>query len=266
VSEDEILVTLVGLVVGPVMWAWWLLRLGQISAQQRRPRQLISVAIALIVCTGLIITVLNTAASFDVVDALQYQVMYTVLGMAWLRASASLFPFAGLSVRDDVVERSNPAAAVACAGALFGIACCYAGANIGDGPGWPVVVFCGLLSTGTLIAAWIALVSLSPVSDSVNIDRDAAAGLRLGAFLIACGLILGRATAGDWESVRSAMNDYAQFVPGVIALVALAALVERMARPTAERPQGQIVTWGLLPAIAYLVAAVALLLARALSA
>ena len=59
-----------------------------------------------------------------------------------------------LSARDDVVERSNRAAIPAIAGGLLAITLCFAGGNIGDGPGWWVVMFCGVLSTGTLLLAW----------------------------------------------------------------------------------------------------------------
>lgn len=259
-SEDEILVTVIGLVLGPGAWIFSLLRMWQVSSQQRRPSQLIIVMAAVLFGTGIIIGVLITAASFDVVGAIQYQVMYAVIGMAWLRGSAVMFPLAGVSLRDDVVERGNPAAAAGCAGALIGVAACYAGANIGDGPGWYVVIFCSLLSTGTLFVAWIALTNLSPVADSVTIDRDTAAGIRLGAFLIACGLILGRATAGDWVSAESALADLARYLPAAIVLVAIAVWVERMARPTAQQPRVAMMPWGIVPSIVYLAIAAALLI------
>jgi len=260
VSEDEVFVTLTALVLGPAAWLFSLLRMWQAGSQPRRPSQILLVMIALLIGTGLIIAVLSTTASFDVVGAIQYQAMYTMLGLAWLRGGASLFPLAGVSLRDDVVERGNPAAALACSGGLIGIACCYAGANIGDGPGWWVVVFCSLLSTGTLFVAWIALTNLSPVADSVTIDRDVAAGLRLGAFLIACGVILGRATAGDWVSAESAIVDFARFLPTVIVLVIMAAWVERITRPTPQQPQSSMMS-GVLPSIVYISVAVGMLIA-----
>jgi len=259
-SEDEVVVTLVALALGPGLWAYSLFKTWEVSSQQHRPGQIIPVMIALLTGAAIIIAVLNTMASFDVVGAPRYQVMYTFVGLAWLRGGAALFSLAGISLRDDLIERSNEAAAVAWTGALVGVACCYAGANIGDGPGWNVVVFCALLSTGTLIVAWIALTQLCPVADSVTIDRDGAAGLRLGAFLIACGVILGRATAGDWVSAESALADFARYLPAMIVLLAIAAWVERMARPTAQQPHPVIVTWGVLPSIVYFAVAVAVLI------
>jgi uncharacterized membrane protein YjfL (UPF0719 family) len=218
------------------------------------------VMIALLIGAGLIVAVLYTAASFDVVGAIQYQIMYAALGMAWLRVSAEAFPLAGVSLRDDVIERGNLPAALACGGALIGVAACYAGANIGDGPGWWVVVFCSLLSTGTFFVAWTALTNLSPVADSVTIDRDTAAGLRLGAFLIACGLILGRGTAGDWVSAESAIVDVARLLPAVIVLVAVGAWVERITRPTPQQPRAPMM-WGVLPSIVYIAVAIGMLIA-----
>ncbi len=244
--------TLVGLALGPAAWTLLIFRVWEVTSEQRRPAQFLPLLIGLLAGIAIIVAVLMTAASFDVVGAAQYQIMYALLGMAWLRCACELFPFAGVSFRDDVIERSNEAAAAAWTGALIGVACCYAGANIGDGPGWYVVVFCALLSTGTLITAWIALTRFSPVADSVTIDRDGAAGLRLGAFLISCGVILGRATAGDWVSAESALADFLRFLPAVIALIALATLFEQAARPTAQRPRPSLLLWGVLPSIMYL--------------
>ena len=60
-------------------------------------------------------------------------------------------------------------------------------ANIGDGPGWWVVVFAAGLATAALFAAWLVLAQIGHGVDAVTIDRDLAAGVRLGAFLAACG-------------------------------------------------------------------------------
>src|SRR3989337_1582139 len=119
--------------------------------------------------------------------------MYLVLGLAWLRIAEWFFGFAGLSVRDDIVERRNGAAVPAVVGAMAGVTFCYAGANVGDGPGWGGVAFSAGLATGALFAAWLAFGVLGHGIDAVTIDRDTAAGVRLGAFLAACGFVLGRA-------------------------------------------------------------------------
>ena len=105
------------------------------------------------------------------------------------------------------MERANGSASLAVAGAIIGITLAYAGGNIGDGPGWWVVVFCAALATLALFAAWMLLELASGVSDAVTVDRDPSAGMRLGGFLVACGLILGR-SAGDWISVDATVRDF----------------------------------------------------------
>ena len=40
---------------------------------------------------------------------------------------------------------------------MLGVTLCYAGGNIGNGPGWWVVVFSAGLSTVALFAAWMVL-------------------------------------------------------------------------------------------------------------
>jgi len=140
---------------------------------------------AVTVSALLLVGVLKTVASFDVVDDIRYKFMYLVLGLAWLRFAAVAFAFVGVSARDDAIERGNSAAAIALAGALVGAALCYVGGNIGDGPGWWVVVFSAVLSTLTSLVFWIVLSLCSPVIDAVVIDRDRATGARLAGFLIA---------------------------------------------------------------------------------
>jgi uncharacterized membrane protein YjfL (UPF0719 family) len=181
--------------------------------------------------------------------------MYVVLGLAWLRAAEVTFAYLGLSPRDDLVERGNKAAIAAVVGALVGVTFCYAGGNIGDGPGWWVVLFSAALATVTLIATWALLTRLSPVADSVTIDRDPAAGVRLGTFLAACGIILGRGVAGDWHSAWGTVIDLAPALPAVAAILVLAVAVERFARPTGERPHAPFVALGVLPSLLYLMIA-----------
>jgi uncharacterized membrane protein YjfL (UPF0719 family) len=256
-SPDELLVTVTGVILGPLLWAVWLLQMLRVRALRPRGPGVFSIGLALAACAALVFVILDRFASFDVVDAPQYQFMYVVLGLAWLRAVVTLFPFAGLSPRDDVVERGSAAAGFAMAGALAGVTLCYAGGNIGDGPGWWVVVFSAALATATLLVAWAALAQLTPVADAVTIDRDPSAGMRLGAFLSSCGLILGRGVAGDWASGSATVADFAAALPGLAALWLLAVLIERTARPTPRRPRAPVALWGVVPALLYLAIALA---------
>jgi uncharacterized membrane protein YjfL (UPF0719 family) len=250
-SGDEVVVTVVALLLGPVAWVIWLFRMsGAQRVRQHATLDLLAGAVA--ISAILIFAILRTAASFDVVDDPRYQIMYLVLGLAWLRVAQSGFAFAGISARDDVVERGNRAAAVALAGALIGTALCYSGGNIGDGPGWWVVVFCAALATGTFMLAWLLLTTFTSIADAVAIDRDRAAGLRLGAFLIALGLVLGRGVAGDWHSGPETITDFGAALPAAAVILGTAIGVERSVGLSPERPHGPAISAGVVPAVFYL--------------
>jgi len=260
-SDDEVIVTLLALVLGPGWWAITLIRLARIAPLRPGALAVQALTVTISLCGVGILLVLKTLASFDVVGAAEYQFMYGVLGLAWLRVAERFFAFAGLSVRDDLVERRNTAAIPAMAGAFVGLACCYAGGNIGDGPGWWVVVFSAGLASALVFVAWLMLAHFSPVMDAITIDRDPAAGVRLGVFLAAAGLLLGRAVAGDWYSVADTIGDAAAVVPALGVMLVVALIVERVARPTAQRPRTPFVSYGLVPAVVY-----AAIVAAALSA
>ena len=164
-------------------------------------------------------------------------------------AGGAVFTYLGLSVRDDVIERRNRAATLAFGGALIGVTCCYAGGNVGDGPGWWVVVLSAALATATLIVVWMLFTQVTPVSDTIVIDRDPAAGWRLAGLLVACGVLLGRSVAGDWTTAHEMVADWVRWLPIVSAIVVAAILLERLARPRVGRPLAPVVALGLLPAV-----------------
>ena len=258
-SGDEVLVTVLALVVGPVWWAITLIGLARVGPIRPGALAVQALTVTISLCGVAILVVLKTLASFDVVGAGEYQFMYGVLGVAWLRLGERFFAFAGLSLRDDLVERRNRAAIPAMVGAFAGLTCCYAGGNIGDGPGWWVVVFSAGLASALLFLAWLLLAQFSPVMDAITIDRDPAAGVRLGVFLAAGGLLLGRAVAGDWYSVADTLGDAAAVIPALGVMLVVALIVERVAHPTPERPRAPLLSLGLVPAVLYIAVAVAAL-------
>lgn len=258
-SDDEVLVTLLALVVGPVWWTFTLIHLARIGPIRPGALAVQALTVTISLCGIAILLVLKTLASFDVVGAPEYQFMYGVLGLAWLRVGERFFALAGLSLRDDLVERRNRAAIPAMAGAFAGLTCCYAGGNIGDGPGWWVVLFSAGLASALLFVAWLMLAQFSPVMDAITIDRDPAAGVRLGVFLAAGGLLLGRAVAGDWYSVADTIGDAAAMIPALGVMVVVAMIVERVAHPTPQRPRAPLLALGLVPALIYVAVVVAAL-------
>ena len=264
-SPDETIVTIASVVLGPALWLLWLGSTARIRTLRPGRTAAGPLAGALALCTAMLFLVLTTWASFDVVSDPRYVFMYLVLGLAWLRLSTFLFPLVGLSLRDDLFERRNRAALATTIGGLAALTLCYAGANIGNGPGWWVVVFSAALATGTLLLAWILLGQITGVTESVTIGRDPAAGLRLGAFLVAAGMVLGRAVAGDWYSAADTVADFLIVMPALLALLVAGVVIERTVRTTAPRSYGPLIQFGVAPAVMYVGIAAIALLYRALT-
>ena len=255
-SPDEALVLVASLIVLLAAWTGWYWQAATIAVRlsPREGRPLLYVIP--LVCVLVLWMVLRELASFDVREAPQYLFLYMALGLAWVGALIRGTAFAGISMRDDVLERRNGAAAIAIGGAMLGLTFAFAGGNIGDGPGWWVVVFAAGLATLALFLSWLALDALTGVSDAITIDRDRASGLRLAGFLVAAGLIVGRASAGDWVSAGATLVDFALVGWPVLPLLALATVAERSMRPTPERPAGSAVGSGVIPALLYILIAV----------
>ncbi|MFS0723578.1 hypothetical protein [Paenibacillus sp. 1P07SE] len=180
-----------------------------------------------VMATIIILRVLRTSASFDVVDDGLYISMYLLLGFLCLAfGSMMLRMVLDLSWDDDALRRSNRAGIAAVAGAFLGMTMIYTGANIGDGPGWWTVVVAG----GLGFAAWLALAAqfnkFAHVSEQITVDRDIASGIRFGAYLLASGIFLGRASAGDWTSWWMTIVEFLDGWP-VLLLVLWALQVER---------------------------------------
>lgn len=256
-SGDEVAVLVLSGIAAATAWSVWIVTLFRVPRIRRehagRPLMFVVPLLAL----GLLFLVLRTAASSDVRESGTYLTFYMVMGAAWIGAASLWMGIVGISPRDDVAERGNQAAAYAIAGGVVAIALCFAGGNIGDGPGWWVVVFSAALATGVFYLLWVFFEDRTSVSDAVTIDRDTASGIRLAGFLIACGLILGRAVAGDWVSVGATLRDFAIVAWPVMVLFVLALLLEPASRPTPARPLPSVATRGVLPGLGYIAAAAA---------
>ncbi len=255
-SDDEVFVTIASLALTAIAWGVWYVQPRRVRAHRRRVAGRWLLDVAPLLSAAVLFLVLKGAAADDVRNDSAYMTLYFLLGMAWVGVSLRCLPLLGLSVRDDVLERGNAGASYAVAGAMLAITLCYAGGNVGNGPGWWVVVFSAALATAALFVAWFLFESMAWISDVITIDRDTSAGIRLGGLLVACGAIFGRAVAGDWVSAAATVGDFASVAWFALVLVALAALVERAARPTPERPTSPTFAFGLVPAVLYIVAAV----------
>lgn len=250
-SDDELCLMMVAVGFGLTFWVVYYV---QFAARPRlRPAPPTQAALLLtpVVCLGALLGMLTTAASFDVVSNGLYVALYFCYGAAWIGGMVQITEYLGVGMRADAVERGNSAAGYAVTGALLGFTACYAGGNIGDGPGWWAVTFAAGLATTGFVALWALTEAATHMSEAVTIERDPAAGVRMGGFLLALGLILGRAAAGDFYNFDQQFNDFAR--QGVLAVgVVLAALVlERLLRPTPERPSAPALA-GVPAALVYL--------------
>ncbi len=236
-SGDETMILLVSLGVAALAWYRWYAATRVRVLAVRNTGRSIFIATPPI-CLAMLFMVLRLWAANDVRYSGTYLMFYTVAGAAWVGFCALWLGFLGISPRDDVIERQNLAAAFATAGAIAGITFSFAGANIGNGPGWWVVVFSAGLSTGAFFGLWALVERFTAISDLVTVDRSVDGGLRLGGFLIAIGMILGRAVAGDWVSAEATVRDFVIRAWPVLPLTALAVMIERVQSPDPNARNG----------------------------
>jgi hypothetical protein len=251
-SEDESVVFFVSLGLAAVFWIrWWYQGLA-VSWLGERSRGRPWLLGAPLFCGVMLWYVLRYLASFDVRDSTLYVAFYMALGAAWVGGVVRLTSLLGISFRDDALERRNPAATAVITGAMVGFTAAFAGGNIGDGPGWWVVVYCALLATGGLLILWTLLEWMGQLAESITVERDLASGIRLGGFLVAAGLVLGRAVAGDWHSLAATHRDFARLAWPAVLLAALAALTDAFCRLSGERPAPSPGFCGALPAVLFI--------------
>jgi hypothetical protein len=148
-SGDEVLVLLTGSVVGLICWGIWLYRTQSVHDLYGSWRERLMLMVTPAACAMLLWIILKLYAAEDVRHAGEYLLMYSAMGAGWVGILALyFFPYFGFHYLDDAVERANPAATAAICGALIGFTFAFAGGNIGDGPGWWVVVFSSGLADG----------------------------------------------------------------------------------------------------------------------
>lgn len=151
--------------------------------------------------------VLQTGAATDIVGF--YTWLYVAFSLAVLYLGGFAWPVLLLYHPADVVERGNLAAGLVYGGFVLGTAFAFGGALTGDGPGWWVVLVFFLLAYFELRAN-LSLVSRisGGLRDDVRLERDASAGLLLGAVATASGLVAGAAAAGDFLGWEHGLPDY----------------------------------------------------------
>jgi hypothetical protein len=232
------------------MWVSYYVRWAHFGdhPQPKLPRALVFLMLPL--SAILIFGLLRTLASHDVREDRRYLTMYTAMGLLWVPLATRFF-LPGISLRDDFYERGNASAGYAAVGFMVGSLLCFAGGNIGDGPGWWVVVFCAIIANTTLWALWLTAARFTRAVDLVTIDRDPALGMRLGGFFLACGLVLGRAVAGDWISLDATLRDFGRKAWPALILMVVYIGAERFSRARYHRDEQALFGRGVVPALFY---------------
>jgi hypothetical protein len=249
---DELLSWGIGL--GGSIWFGrrWIDRLGRGVGWCSVPRR-VSAALAVLpvaLLVGLAFA-LRAAAAREVREDGAYVLLFVLLGAVWLGVAVEALSWLGLSIDDDVVDRRNPAAAWALAGALVSVSLSYGFANFGEGETIWTTLGPAQLALVACLLLWAAHQRVSGAADAIGIDRDASAGLRFAGMAIATGLIIGRAMAGDYVSAEATVADlWRQGWPAPVVVV-LAAGVERAVPVTPSYQRRLLLDTGFVPAVAY---------------
>ena len=255
------IIIIASLIVGWYFWKNWYMAVwsDQLHKVRSNPA-ILYLQLVPVLCATIIGYVLLLFSASDVRTSAFYIFEYLVLGIAWVAICEWLFRYLGISAIFDVVERRNLAAFAAITGAFIGVACCYAGGNVGEGPGAEVVFFASGLATLIFFVLWWLFSIVTQVDYTITSDRDITAGLRLGGFLAAAGVILGRAAAGNWVSYSATVNDMILYGSPALLLWVIAIVFERIIKSAADRPAPASIWYGVLPALFYISAAAAYLL------
>jgi hypothetical protein len=221
--------------INAIAWAKWCHNTLGVSPLRARPNAPVLLLGNPFLCFGLILVVLMTASSRNVRGSAFYALLYELTAGLWLAGGMALFPFFGVSLRDDVLERANPGALWAVSGALLGLTACFAGANVGNGPGPQAVLFTAIVASAAFFLVWYFMdLAVGRWSEAITIDRNLGAGARLGVLLLCAGLAFGSAMTGDWVSAGATMRDFFIRSWPVAPALCLAALAERRLRRSSK--------------------------------
>jgi hypothetical protein len=234
-SGDEVMVLLVSGLLALASTISWMVNLFQPWRARRTIPRVLLVFVPVAAWVGLLV-VLRALASADVRQDPFYLTFYLIMGAAWCGMVMWCLPLVGLSARDDIAEQDNRAAVPALIGAFLGVMACYAGANVGDGPGWWCVVWAGGIATIAWFIAAGVVGSYGRLIEQVTVERDDAAGVRLGSVLLGSGVLCGRGAAGDWSDALTTVSEFTAAWP-VIPLIAVAVTAERVLRTSPDRPE-----------------------------
>jgi hypothetical protein len=262
-SGDEVVFMIVACAAALIGFAWWYFNIARSGRWRADRRCQVVLAGAPLVALLVLFVVLQTLADpVYVAGHLDYMLLFLAGGAMWMFVWTGLVALCGVSARHDALEGRNFAAAVALAGGMLGLMLSYAGSNIGNGPTiWTTLVPAAVAAL-SLLALWVVLALVGPVHDAITVDHDLSAAVRLAAFLVGAGAILGRAMAGDWHGYAETWTEFARLAWPVLLLLLLAATMNRIGAPTPVNPRPSVVTAGVVPGLIILLLAGAYVMCR----
>lgn len=237
-SDLETAALLVSLGIAVVGWAHLLRRASALNPQVRRGGTGGLGCIALVLVFAINLIVLRFLAAGDVRGDARYILLYLLMSLAATTLTMVALRLFGLRTA-DIAERGNRAAATLLFCALVAGGFAFAGANIGDGPGFQVVLFSAALSYGAIFVLALAHTAASRTMYRILVDRDRGTAFRFGCLLIACGIVLGRAVAGTWVDEGTTIADFFRIGWPAAALVVADIVLARAS--LARAPNGSLV-------------------------
>lgn len=181
--------------------------------------------------------------AIEIRDGQDYILLALLMGGAWFSVYVHGFQWLGIGLFEDACERTNSAAAVALSGGIVGGNLLYCGSICGEGPSFWNNVFTITLAGAAWFFVWVCLEFAGDFSRRIAEERGAASGRRLAGFLVATGVILGRAAAGNWESMDATVGSLVADGWPALALVPLAAGWERFTARVREPAESPLAGW-----------------------
>lgn len=236
-SEPEILATFICFGLAVLGWGHLFLRGNWVKPMVRRGGMGGFGCLSFIGVFVINIVVLRTLAASDVRGDGRYIVLYLLMSLAAATFTMVALRMFGLRTA-DIAERGNRAAPILVFCSLIAGGFAFAGANIGDGPGFHVVIASAMLSYGAIFALALAHTGACRTMYRILVDRDRGTAFRFGCLLIACGIVLGRAVAGTWVDAGTTLSDFLMFGWPAAVLVMSDIMVARAT--LAREPNGNL--------------------------
>ncbi len=212
------------LMLGIVYWGYFLYKdltlLSDYWPQERIKTTRLAFMIVSLINVIMLLVTMHFLADYYVRTMFIYGFYYFMLGLAWIYLNLHILRrWFDLSWQYDAIQNNNKAALVTVLAVEIGATILYCGTSIGDGPGVGCVIFTLLLGLGVWLVLCFIIGKLTDIFERITVERDVDCAIRFGAFLIAAGIILGRACAGNWTSYNATIYEFLVMWP-LIPLVA----------------------------------------------